>query len=201
MIFALLFRPVVLLRVIARLIFKLLRLLACCPCLVARVVLRRRRERRKRDAERRRSSVVKSKAVAHKLNSAEYKELYDAAHAIFEHCSRHDYTTSAESLFISRFATMVEMEAREAYDRTRAGPIPPSSAVVFHRQELPPPRTLTTTRLALSHFRDTGISLASLASPPGLRATPDEWAALGVAAGIRPDIRSVARALREGLEE
>lgn len=98
-------------------------------------------------------------AVAHKLNSAEYKELYDAARAIFEHCSRHNYT-SAESLFISRFATMVEMEAREAYDRTRAGPIPPSPAVVFHREELPPPRTLTTTRLALSHFRDTGSELA-----------------------------------------
>ena len=79
-------------------------------------------------------------AVAHKLTSAEYKQLFDAAHVMFEHCSRQD----PGSWFTSHFATFGEPEGfvdRVRGTQTRAGQIPPSPAMVFHGQELPPPTT------------------------------------------------------------
>lgn len=45
MFFALVFRPIVLARVVTRLVYRLVRLVACFPCLVACVVVRRRRKR------------------------------------------------------------------------------------------------------------------------------------------------------------
>ena len=74
-------------------------------------------------------------SVAHKLNSAEYKELFDAAHIMFEHCSRND----PESWSTPHFAAFPELEGfvdRVRDIRSRAGQIPPSPAMVFHRQVL-----------------------------------------------------------------
>jgi len=74
-------------------------------------------------------------SVAHKLNSAEYKELYDAAHAMFEHCSRRD-CTSAESWSALHLSTFPELEGfvdRVRDIRSRAGQIPPSPAMVFRQ--------------------------------------------------------------------
>ena len=123
MIFALLFRPVVLLRVIARLIFKLLRLLACCPCLVARVVLRRRRERRKRDAERRRSSVVKSKAVAHKLKAKSAELTSGQAGSGASKGTRRPATTPLRSVIRVQKHHVVALPAAMAPSTSAAGPL------------------------------------------------------------------------------
>jgi len=91
-------------------------------------------------------------SVAHKLNSAEYKELFDAAHIMFEHCSRND----PESWSTPHFSAFPELEGfvdRVRDIRSRAGRIPPSPAMVFHRQDLLEPEPLPpTTTHALALF-------------------------------------------------